>query len=541
MRKIVRKVLQILDGTPTPQTNGSNKGQSVVELALVTPLIIIMLVGLIEVGWFAQRYLTLLEVTRVGARRGATLSAEFGPLAWNDSTTILGNAVDYADRSLVEQRDYRYPPVDPDNGFNYTVDEYNNVVLGNLSNTRECGNLGPSPGFYSIVLCQMISSIDPLEIRRFTIDEGSGTRVALPEEQQTDDIIISVFSVEMINNAPPPAGATSPALGAEPIQHSNFDFDAYYAANPPELARSATEFRAGWNPVVVGRYPTNANECTMWEITEGPSAGAIFRAENPVERDPFDYINDGEFTFSDPIDYAVPQAAGLMGYDAGGTPRIINRDSSFGEELPVTFPLEMFTGDALALNPIDLDLYDLGAGGVRDVFTYNSVLPEYYRGWVYTGFRQVEAAGPTRLDDDPISVTDVSTGAVYPARPFCFGSDWTVYDIQNLLLGNEFDLTAEEIDRIRAGDPTFGLDCGTTEDPRPCVPVDTGGFLTDQGVILVEIYWQHNLLLDIPGFSPVLNVLGGDTTIIYVWSAFPIPTAEPNINYDLTWQNFVDG
>jgi hypothetical protein len=51
MRKVLRKILEILDGTPA--VYGKQKGwngQSVVELSLVTPILIVLLMGLAEIG-----------------------------------------------------------------------------------------------------------------------------------------------------------------------------------------------------------------------------------------------------------------------------------------------------------------------------------------------------------------------------------------------------------------------------------------------------------------------------------------------------------
>jgi hypothetical protein len=52
-----------------------------------------------------------------------------------------------------------------------------------------------------------------------------------------------------------------------------------------------------------------------------------------------------------------------------------------------------------------------------------------------------------------------------------------------------------------------------------------------EGVVLVEIWWKHTLLLrDFPVFSPVYNALG-NTTRLYTWAAFPVPAANPEIKF----------
>jgi len=54
-----------------------NRGQSAVELALLLPLLVLLLVGLVEVVFYARTYLVLLTATREGARVGARGAASF--------------------------------------------------------------------------------------------------------------------------------------------------------------------------------------------------------------------------------------------------------------------------------------------------------------------------------------------------------------------------------------------------------------------------------------------------------------------------------
>jgi hypothetical protein len=47
--------------------------------------------------------------------------------------------------------------------------------------------------------------------------------------------------------------------------------------------------------------------------------------------------------------------------------------------------------------------------------------------------------------------------------------------------------------------------------------------------VLVEMFWQHEMLLQFPVFNPVVAAFGGDETPqISVWAAFPMPSVEPN-------------
>ena len=54
-----------------------SQGQSLVELAITLPLLILLLLGLVQVAFIARTYLALLEASREGARVGARGSADF--------------------------------------------------------------------------------------------------------------------------------------------------------------------------------------------------------------------------------------------------------------------------------------------------------------------------------------------------------------------------------------------------------------------------------------------------------------------------------
>jgi hypothetical protein len=86
---------------------------------------------------------------------------------------------------------------------------------------------------------------------------------------------------------------------------------------------------------------------------------------------------------------------------------------------------------------------------------------------------------------------------------FCIGSDWTMRDVENLVNLPNYDLT--------------------TFDEMACKP--------SQGLILVEVHWEHEMLLKIPLLSPVYTAVGNQDgkMVINVWAAFPLAAAEPHI------------
>jgi hypothetical protein len=183
MGKILRKIIQILDGTPAVYGK-RQRGQSVLEMAFITPLLIILIAGTIEVGWFTNNYLILMESTRVGARTGTVQEGDNTPIGWERNPTLVART--------------------PWSIANQAI--------------RNCGDVGQgiNAGFYNIIGCIMLRSIEPL-----VMDNTNGE----------DDIIISAFSLQTF------------------IPQTN-----------PTLPATVPTNRA----VVVARYPSNANECVTY-------------------------------------------------------------------------------------------------------------------------------------------------------------------------------------------------------------------------------------------------------------------------------------
>jgi hypothetical protein len=488
MRKLVRKIVEILDGTPASYGKDRSRGQSVVEMTLVTPLLIILIIGIVEIGWYASNYLTLLEVTRLGARRGAVLQGDYSPLNWNETLSY------HPDLPFT---DPNWPNPDRGEGWcaegeddancdfwkqsQWEGDAYVTGVARQRYDVRQC----PPPtntyvGFYNLILCQMLQSMDPLEIKY-----GDD----IPDEERIDDVIISVFSVQMVDNRETVAvfgeGGDIPLLVdgsspryvpvSQPINDTGGFYDEYWrGGNQTHI------------PVVVGRFPNRANECNVYRRVDNPDT--VVGPITELERDPFDYINNE----------ISPDVAWV--YDTGAV--IIDKNQKTH-----TAP-----GDLIDTYPLELAIRE---GGAWVSTGYDTDL-EMQRGFSYTGYHQLSST-PVVLDD----------GNQYTV--FCYGSEWTIYDIQELMRNQGFQMSPGEIQQIRSEvDPDFGKDC---DESGFCVDEDVSEFYTNQGVILVEIYWQHHLLLDFPVFSPVYQALGDDQKTIYVYSAFPVAAAAPNIDY----------
>lgn len=151
----MKNFLKRLDGT------SQSRGQSLVELALVMPFLIILLAVLMEFGYFASHYITLTEVSRSVARAATTLQHNVSPLYWEDF-----------DNGLLDGS-----KVVPDNPALRQVW---------LSKYRNCRVDDPSAkfGFYNLLGCMTLQSMNPMRISGF--EPGAST---------TDDIIISGFTV----------------------------------------------------------------------------------------------------------------------------------------------------------------------------------------------------------------------------------------------------------------------------------------------------------------------------------------------------------
>lgn len=70
--------------------NHSHKGQSLVELALFFPMILMMLSGLVEFGFVLNQYLNLMDGPREGARFGVDISPFLDPTD-NDDILFYSN------------------------------------------------------------------------------------------------------------------------------------------------------------------------------------------------------------------------------------------------------------------------------------------------------------------------------------------------------------------------------------------------------------------------------------------------------------------
>ncbi|MDX2140108.1 MAG: TadE family protein [Chloroflexota bacterium] len=411
MRRLFLKLLHFLDGTPAVYGQRQS-GQSLVEMALITPILIIMFMGMVEIGWFANNYMTLLDVTRSGARRAAVLQDQFSPLQWDNrasglpsSTRFLDGSNDYTEQGLpfsgaAAASHFRMPYIDPAEA---AIEEQWRWWQ------RSCGTSASFPPmFYQQVGCVMLTSMDPL---------------SLDAENSIDDIVISGFSLARI---------TDPA---------STNINILPRINPQAAAANGTTWI-----MVAGRYPTNANECEVINTAplSGPPSFALATAGQAGafdHRDPFDLDADGR---EDVI-------------DTGDARSTVNQNTRNINE-----------------RRNDVPEFDPPATTVAEA--------ERQVGFSWFGQHWIRAEG------------------ILPNGTGCLGSEFTIAMIEQIVNLPEFQ--PNDLQRAR---------------------------LPHQGLVLVEIFWEHEMLLKFPVFNPVVGAFAGDITpTISVWAAFPMPSVEPN-------------
>ncbi len=431
MRQFLRTILRILDGSPSsPMVAGNRqRGQSMLELAFITPLLAILVAGAVEVGWYTNRWLSLLEITRVGARSATFLQGELSPLQWDDNASIHPD---------IQETYLLIPPGDP---------RHDAAV-----NARECES-GSNYGFYSFIVCIMETSLSPLELQT--------------HDTAVDDIVISVFAIQNVNNArwAGTDGAPAENGGIRPVYREVLPLSGIITPTE-ELYKITYDLNAngyrndyppGLQSIVVGRYPIKANECNMKPAVGGPEL--LETTDSAFEYDPFDYLQSGQ---------SIGNTTSENPY-TGSTPYVLEvRDESTG-----------------------LDFSDTDA--------------EFQRGFVYLGQHRV---------DDP---------SVY-----CYGSEFTMREVEVLLNMPRF-IQPDLYDPPpgNPGDPDYNDWVEEVYDSQ-----DDRLYFEPQGLTLVEVFWEHSLLLDFPLFRPLQEAYD-DAMIISLWSAFPLPTAAPNITYQL--------
>lgn len=263
MRQTLRKMVNVLDGQPT-----GVRGQSLVEMTVTFPLLILMVLSLTEIGFLANNYLILMDVVRAAGRTAVTTHPD--PTQWDDSTP-----------GKPQSRFYHRMDCNQPEAGNDHADDYhrigNDTVASNpdplLYDARSTG-FGSKPinqgekgprgqhlaslgywgagqkdvpfGFFDAVACEVTRGFAPLV---FNDDSIANSK---------DDIVVSAISYQMMEYSSKPANPT--------------EFD-----KGPGLHPFGSKYY--W-VTVTGRYPL-ANRYCVTNTTLGLQGD---------QRDPFDFL-----------------------------------------------------------------------------------------------------------------------------------------------------------------------------------------------------------------------------------------------------------
>ncbi len=195
LKQTFKKTIAILDGTPT-----GTRGQSLMELSITFPIFMILLLGLVEIGWLANNYLTIVDVSREAGRYGSIRD----PLLWEPGT----------------ERNYERMDCDNDQGyFNKFGDTQvppvtdRTSIIGNLPGYTD--GVDGDIAYYDGVACAVIINMAPLEFN-----------------DDVDDIVVSVISYVVIEQS----GTRSISIvGRYPAQSNECSDDGRDPFAPPWL------------------------------------------------------------------------------------------------------------------------------------------------------------------------------------------------------------------------------------------------------------------------------------------------------------------
>jgi hypothetical protein len=182
MHDRLQTIIDVLDGKPR-----GVRGQSLMEMTLTIPILILMILSLAEVGFVANNYLTLMDLVRESGRRGANLN----PTLWNENQTRNYERLDCDnvagvynfDNSLQAQATPRREARGPSAAFGYSN------VYDNPANPED-----PPFGFFDAVVCQGAFSMAPLEFEDQDWGLDGLTEPPRANLFRQNEIVVSAFA-----------------------------------------------------------------------------------------------------------------------------------------------------------------------------------------------------------------------------------------------------------------------------------------------------------------------------------------------------------
>ncbi len=185
MRRVLRKVVNVLDGQPTAM-----RGQSLVEMAFTFPILILMVLSLVEVGFLANNYLILMDAVRAAGRAAVNMD----PTGWNELDTRNQNRMDCdvpeEGRSAHTDTFFLFGNSPSTNDQRMQA---RGKHLEGLKNPYQLIFPGPPPGpresnfgFFDEVACQVIRGMTPL-----LLNDGDITT-------SKDDVVVSALAFQRV-------------------------------------------------------------------------------------------------------------------------------------------------------------------------------------------------------------------------------------------------------------------------------------------------------------------------------------------------------
>jgi hypothetical protein len=195
MRRYAKRALAILDGAPTEEKPSprARKGQSLVELTLTLPILLLMLLGMIEIAWLANHFLILMDVTRAAARYGAT--------------------ADTSNWEIGDEANLEHMDCDERVGGSY-IDSASRVYLpvgdtSHLAGYHFFTGTEGTTGFYDSIACTAARSMEPLIF-----------------DTEKDDVVVSAFGFA-IEQLPGESAPRVHVTGRFPARQNECSSEAY--------------------------------------------------------------------------------------------------------------------------------------------------------------------------------------------------------------------------------------------------------------------------------------------------------------------------
>mgnify|MGYP005848253163 CR=1 FL=1 len=202
----------------------SRRGQSLVELTLTLPILFLLVFGLVEIGWYAQTYLSLLDATREAGRLGSREDPREGWGYGFSEDAFRHNCCD-ASTDWEACRNQRPEASDPDHpAYAEYLDEFE--IVG--------GEPRPRPfGYFEAVACRVLAAMYPWEF-----------------DWTRDEVVVSLFSYTSFNAERATQTANDPDIG---VSVAHVDWNKGYWDNGVWVDKYPNRGFARW--------PLERNDC----------------------------------------------------------------------------------------------------------------------------------------------------------------------------------------------------------------------------------------------------------------------------------------